>query len=117
MAEQTKRRMTREEFLARCANAWDAGLIRAETLTLLDRWIDFVMRLEGGQMNYVADFLAMEKKRHGYYPNRTLANDADGYALMNFAAILNHKCQLCATDRNAWWTRGAFCTHGKGGVK
>lgn len=104
--------MTREDFLARCANAFDAGLIRPETIRLLDRWTDAVMRFEGGQMNWVADFIAIERERlDGFRSGGTLAGDGDGYDLIRFAAILHHHCQTCATDLNAWWTRAAFCPH------
>lgn len=102
--------LTKEQFLARCANAFDAGLASESRLRLLDRWLDYVMRLEGGQMAYIADFLALEKKRTSGFHN-TLAGDADGYALIQFSAILNHHCQSCAVDPKAWWTRGAFCEH------
>lgn len=104
--------MTKEEFLARCANAYDAGLVAPERLVLLDRWIDSVLRFEGGQLRYWLDFLENENQRtNGFH--HTLANDADGYALVQFSAILRHPCQQCATDLNAWWTRSAFCEHKK----
>ena len=104
--------MTREDFLARCANAYDAGLMTDERIRLLDRWIDFVLRFEGGQMAYVADFIEDERRRcHGFYSSHVLANDAEGYALVKFAAILKHPCQICATDPTAWWTRTAYCPH------
>lgn len=108
--------MTREEFLARCANAFDAGLCTPEHIQLMDRWLDFVMRFEGGQMDFVAQFIEAEYRRLGHF-TRTLANDATGYALIQFAAILNHHCQTCATDPQAWWTRGAFCDHENHGCK
>lgn len=102
--------MTKEQFLARCANAYDAGLITPVTVTLLDRWVDFVMRFEGGQMNYVASFIEDECQRTNHFHTK-LAGDEDGYRIIQFAAILKHHCQKCATDPNAWWTRSAFCDH------
>lgn len=102
--------ITRAEFLRRCGNAFDAGLATPEHLRLMEQWIDFVMRFEGGQMGYVADFMEMETRRLEYF-HRTLANDKEGYALVQFAAILTHPCQLCAEDPKAWWTRTAFCPH------
>lgn len=104
--------MTKEDFLARCANAYDAGLVTPERLRLMDRWLDSVLRLEGGHVGHWADFLSDEHTRtHGFTSNRVLANDTDGYALIQFSAILNHPCSLCATDPTAWWTRAAFCQH------
>lgn len=104
-------KLTKEQFLARCANAYDAGLIRPETIRLLDRWLDFVMRFEGGQMAYAVDFLDQEQRRHGFRSTHTLANDTDGYDLIRLSAIFCHSCQACATDPKAWWTRGAMCPH------
>lgn len=36
--------MTKDELLARVANAYDCGLLSPERLKLLERWLDFVMR-------------------------------------------------------------------------
>ena len=109
--------MTKAEFLARCENAWDCGVINHDRLRLMSRWLDFVLRLEGGQLSMALDFLVAERKRNGV-PFGTptgaigqLASDKDGYALQEFAAILTHHCQKCATDPSAWWTRTAFCKH------
>lgn len=108
--------MTRADFLARCGNAFDAGLCSPERLRLLDKWLDFVLRFEGGQMAYVADFLESERERtNGFKP--ILASDDVGYSLIRLAAILTHHCQTCAVDREAWWTRGAFCPHEKHGCE
>ena len=109
--------MTKEQFLARCENAFNVGLCTPERLRLMERWLDFVLRFEGGQMSFVVDFLAAEKRRNNA-PTQDmaigrLAGDADGYALNQFAAILTHHCQECATDPNAWWTRSGFCDHRK----
>jgi hypothetical protein len=104
--------MSKEEFLARCANAYDAGLCTPERLRLLERWLDFVLRFEGGQMSYVAEFMDSESERTNHFRgSKTLASDRDGYSLIEFAAILSHHCQQCATSRDAWWTRPAFCDH------
>ena len=103
--------MTKPEFLARCANAWDVGLCTPGQLRLMSSWLDFVMRLEGGQMSYVADFLEQEAERTDRFHTRILANDQEGYNLQRLAAILVHPCQRCAVDRDAWWTRPAFCEH------
>ena len=108
--------MTKDEFLARCGTAWDAGLCTPDRLRLMDRWLDFVMRFEAGQMSYVVDFIAMEARRcERFTGHKTLANDEDGYALIRLAAILTHPCQECATNPKAWWTRPAFCDHRSNG--
>jgi hypothetical protein len=115
-------KLTKEEFLARCANAYDCGLVTKDLMHLLNQWLDTMMRLEhsiftySGQshFHYVWDFLQAEQKRLGIEKNgyvRTLAGDKDGYNLIQFAAILCHHCQECATDPHAWWTRSAFCEH------
>lgn len=105
--------LNKRDFLKRCENAWNAGLITPETLRLLNRWLDMVLRLEGGQMGIFVAYLNTERFRtQNFGPGRTLANDADGYKLIQFAAILNHHCQQCAEDPQAWWTRSAFCPHG-----
>jgi len=54
------------------------------------------------------------RERFGEAPDAataTLANDVVGYGAVEAAAILNHPCQACATDRTAWWTRAGFCRH------
>jgi hypothetical protein len=105
--------MTREQLIARVGNAFDAGLLTPERIRLMSNWLDFVLRFEGGQMNYVVDFLESERMRTGLH--QTLANDVDGYALIQFAAILTHPCQQCAVDPGAWWTRpGLMCRHRDG---
>lgn len=103
--------ISKDEFLARCANAYP--LLRdGARRQLLREWLDFVMRLEGGQLDIAVEFLLAEKRRTSGFDSRaTLANDADGYALQEFAAILVHPCNVCATDPQAWWTRPAFCDH------
>jgi hypothetical protein len=106
--------MTKKQFLARCANAWDAGFCTDDRLKLLERWLDMVMRFEGGQVNIFLEEMERERKRlHGMYSSDVLANDKDGYALIQFAAILTHHCQKCAVDPQAWWTRPGFCEHQK----
>lgn len=104
--------MNKEQFLKRCAAIYDAGLATPERLKLLDRWVGGVMRFEGGQTSYFSDFVADESMRTDHFSSsKTLANDTDGYALVQIAAILNQPCQKCAEDTKAWWTRSAFCKH------
>lgn len=105
--------MTRSDFLARCANAWDEGLCTPEQLALLTEWIDFVNRFEAGQMNHVYSFMHREVGRTGNFLQRTLAADPQGYKLVQLTALLAHPCQKCATSssKDAWWTRSALCEH------
>lgn len=134
--------MTKAEFLARAANAYDAGLITPDRMRLMSAWLDVVMR-EGhsrvcdfaaavgvdrqSQWKYVADFwgdpdagelgrLLAKSRIHSDGYIHTLANDADGMALIQLAAIFSHPCQQCAVSPDAWWTRPGFCRH-KGEVK
>lgn len=110
--------MTRDEFLARCATIYDTGRARPELFRLMRDQLDAVMRYEhtmfsiGGQTQGRAwtEFMNDEfvRTENGH---RTLANDADGYALQEIAAILSHHCQKCAEDKTAWWTRPGFCNH------
>ena len=108
---------TREQWLARCATVFDSGLARPKHMRLMREWLDALMRYEHtmfsdgqGQGKDWLRFLQSEFERtdQGRY---TLANDADGYALQQIAAILCHPCQLCAEDRQAWHTRPGFCEH------
>ena len=104
--------MTKQEFLARCANAWDTGRATPETLRILARWADMVCRLQGGQFGMFMLLAEIERERTGGF-NKCLANDGAGYKAVEFTAILTHPCQRCAKDPKAWWTRAAFCDHKK----
>ena len=59
--------------------------------------------------NSLKRFPAVDGER--YTGLATLANDTDGYAIIQLAAILSHPCPRCATDPHAWHTRPGFCTH------
>lgn len=102
-------------FLARCATAYDAGLCTLDRLRILQRWVEIVMRLEGGQLGYAVEMLAAESERTaGFRSGAVLANDSEGYAAVQLLALLTHHCQQCATDPGAWWTRPGFCQHRAG---
>lgn len=104
--------MTKKEFLERMANAYDMGLINDKSIAIVYRWLDAVMRLEGGQFNYWVDFLEAEKFRtENFAGHKILANDKEGYQAIQLSAILKHPCQKCAVDPQAWHTRFAFCNH------
>ena|SRR3990167_1370317 len=106
--------MTKEQFLKRCETAWEAGLASPEVLRLLEEWVDSVMQLEGGQMSIWSQFLEAERRRtHGFHSSATLANDAAGHQVIQLAALLNHPCQACSEDPDAWWTRPGLCLHRK----
>lgn len=98
----------------RFETAHKMGLLTPEVFQLMERWLDGVMRLEGGQYHYWVDLMEQEKIRtNDFSGSKTLANDRDGYKAIQFMAILTHPCQKCAEDPNAWHTRRAFCNHGK----
>ncbi len=110
--------MTKEEFIARCENAYDCGLVTPKAMKLMEAWLDAMMRLEHSlfsygqtQASYVWSFLEGERERLQKNGGQTLAGDSEGYDLIQFAAILGHTCQKCAVDPRAWWTRSAFCPH------
>lgn len=122
--------MTREEFLARCAVAFDAGLLTDARLRLLRDGLDALARIEaaefgqdrlsaGQQWGIWRRFLDDERhrlrvdERPDYVP--TLANDPDLSALIAFASRLAHPCQECGVDPDAWVERTAFCPHWKRG--
>ena len=104
--------MSKDDFLARCALAYDVDLITPTTIGLLDVWIDMVMRYEGSlsplggqqQLNYFRDILEDEAVRTEGFKN-VLVSDVEGYKVIKLIAIFSHPCQICATDKDAWWTR------------
>jgi hypothetical protein len=135
------RQLSKEDFLARCGNAYDAGLITPYRMNLMARWLDVIMR-EGhsrlcdmsvvldipfyhrnDQWDMVRSFWCgwggeLERLKQNSTINKgreshfaTLAGDKDGYKLQEFAAILSLHCQICATDPHFWWTRAGFCPH------
>lgn len=114
--------MTKDEFLKRCANAYDMGLTK--DLWLMREWCDAIMRYEAGiseardhQMHYFRDFIEREKERtHNFRNDSVLANDEAGYKIIVLTSLLAHPCQKCAEDPTAWHTRYAFCEH-KGGAE
>lgn len=73
---------------------------------------DALMRLEGGQVdNFFAHMNRESERTNMFYNGNTLANDTLGYDCIRVLAVLNHPCQLCAEDPEAWHTRAAFCSH------
>ena len=110
--------LDKKAWLARCETAFDKGLTDMEVLTLAQRWIDFVMRLEHTLFSYgqsqgqlVWDFLEQEKNRLADNMNRTLAGDNEAYKAFELLSILSHPCQKCAESVEAWHTRPNYCTH------
>lgn len=83
--------LTKEEFLSRCENAYDAGLCGKEQLNLLYLWIDFVMRFEGGQIHEVARFLQSELNRNGVKSTGAIskmAGDKIGYDITKWWCLI-----------------------------
>ena len=113
LLDYTKTIMTKEQFLKRCETAWNMGLAKPPLLQLMYNWCDAIMRYEGNQMHYFHDFFENEKSRTKDF-TKTLANDTEGYKIIQLTSLLNHPCQKCAEDTNAWHTRSAFCEHRKG---
>lgn len=128
--------MTREQFLARCANAYDMGLITPENLRLMERWLDTIMREGHSRLcdhrevvklvghdqwisvrqfwySFGGEVGRLERNSRKRFGDTgalaTLANDEAGYAIIRFAAVLANPCDRCATDPNAWHTRGCNC--------
>lgn len=104
--------MTKKDFLARCANAYNMGLTQGPILRHLERAYDALFRLEGDQFRYFVDWVASEQERTRHFSNEyQLANDKLGYNVVQLLAVLTHPCQKCAVDPDAWHTRPAFCSH------
>jgi len=104
--------MNKEQFLKRCANAYDMGLATPEILSHINKLYDGFMRLNGGQPWYFAEALESEKIRTRNFTNEMqLANDKLGYDCIRLLAIWIHPCQICAEDPKEWHTRSGFCPH------
>jgi len=106
--------MTKEQLFKRFETAYKMGLLTPEVLKLMDRWTEGYHRLLGGQLEYFLDTLNAEADRTGrFHPSMQLANDKNGYKVIQLMAILTHHCQTCAEDTEAWHTRSGFCPHKK----
>jgi hypothetical protein len=111
--------LTKEQWMARCSSAYDAGLTRMSVLRLMTRWSDLVMRINhtlfsiGGQSqgDMVWEALDWERRRLREKGNYTLASDADGYGVNKLASLLSNACQQCAEDPRAWHTRACHGHH------
>jgi hypothetical protein len=135
--------MTKKQFMKRCEVMWDTGVFKNRKITnhisnALDAYLRLrhVINLENspGQPPgvYGLRFLMQMHSDHqakmalnslcGHqYPvdfklGCTLAGD-EAYKAIQAMAILDHPCQKCAEDPNAWHTRPGFCTHKKKGTK
>jgi hypothetical protein len=104
--------MTKQEFLDRCATAYDMGLCSDKIIRHISKAYDALHRLEGDQFHYFVDYLVDERQRTDHFSNhKQLANDQLGYDGIRLLAIFTHHCQICATDKDAWHTRAGFCPH------
>lgn len=101
--------MNKADFLKRCETIYDLGLLDNNT-HLMYKWLDAIMRYEGNQKDIFEDFIEHEKIRTDNF-SKVLVRDVDGYKLIQLSAILDHHCQICAEDTEAWHTRGGFCKH------
>jgi len=112
MNKASSENLTKENLFKRFETAYKMGLLNPEVFNLMERQIDAVMRLEGGQFHYWVDFLEAEKRRtENFAGHKVLAGDVMGYKAIQLMAILTHQCQKCAEDPKAWHTRAAFCEH------
>lgn len=107
--------MNKQQFIKRCETAWDMGLINEFRLGMIEKWLDFVMKLDltlfgGGETHgeCVFDFLESERKR---LRKNGFSSDEDLNASIQFSAVLSHPCQKCGEDKNAFHTRRWFCPH------
>lgn len=104
--------MTKEQFLKRCENIYNMGLASDKNFLLIEKLVDGVLRLNGGQTRYFVEMLESERERtRNFADDMSLANDVDGYSCIQLLAVLTHHCQKCAEDPKAWHTRAAFCPH------
>lgn len=101
-----------------------ATLHQVNAVPPAERGQDSYWRMEAArQQKDIFDSLVEQEvarvlKAGGNGPHQmTLANDAEGYAAVEFTAILTHPCQICATDAGAWWTRAGFCPHRRTGME
>lgn len=114
--------MTKEQFLKRCETIYDKGYFKNRNISsMLRHSADTFMRLRSVYANNPAMFEEINKGHQGNIAcdaleynldtKRTLANDNDLYEALNIACILDHPCQFCAEDPEAWHTRYGFCNH------
>lgn len=88
------------------------GLATPEIFKHIEKIYDGMHRLEGGQIEYFANMLQSETERTNNFSNSMqLANDRLGYDCIRMLAVMTHRCQICAEDKDAWHTRSGFCTH------
>lgn len=125
-------------FLRRCVTIYRKGLARPEVFAELDQyafaglrmmhyWTQVQSEISTGKapdnearyqrqdaertFSQIARYRTVPASNAGTGYWHTLANDPVGYGAVNVAAILNHHCQICAEDVNAWHTRAGFCPH------
>ena len=103
-------KLTKEDFVNRCGAAYDAGLVDSDTLELLKLWLNFVIQFEGGNMDYVSKFMVDERSRTDMYIH-TLSTDLLGARAVQLSYLLSHRCQACATNPHAWWSKDGSCDH------
>ena len=114
--------MTKTEWLARCATAYDMGFIATRTVTRdLAQAVDVYLRLRCVYKDNPMAFTQIQQTQQGKIAIESLTdyNTPIGdvlagdraYRACELAALLDHPCQRCATDPKAWHTRYGFCPH------
>jgi hypothetical protein len=116
-------KLTKEEWLARCAMVYDLGMV--EHLHIAERGMNYFMRSKPLEVALSADTTeeGMQEYRSAEQQEeiaksimsndvertvRTLANDRDAYKALEAMNILTKRCQKCATDPECWHCRGCM---------
>ncbi len=116
--------MTKEQFLKRCETIYDMGYFNNRDISSMLRLAcDTFLRLRCCYSIHKEKFDDISKLHQGSIAvdnismfldeEKLLASDNDVYNAMQLACVIDHPCQKCAEDKNAWHTRYAFCHHEK----
>ena len=97
--------MEKQEFLDRCSTAFDAWYISEVSLQVMELAIELAMRSGSTDIHQREIASETEEKLMKIADGRELANFRELYNSLSFACLLNHSCEKCAKDKNAWHTR------------
>ena len=116
--------MTKKDFLKRCETLWEMGFFKDRKISQsLRAACDAFLRLRDVYARHGDWFENIKRDTqgeiaidnltnfHSFDKTKTLANDDIAYNALYAASVLDHLCQACAEDKNAWHTRYAFCKH------
>lgn len=121
--------MTKKEWMKRAETIFEMGLIKSDLLSLLRSALEAFVRLRSVYANHPEMFDEIKKEYQGeiaineltqydtlHYldKKKVLANDR-AYNALRITAVIDHPCQKCAEDKNAWHTRYGFCNHKRRG--